>query len=312
MSNTNEVIAIACGDIHLQHTPPACRAVEPDWYAAMARPLKELADLAGKYNVPILCAGDVFDRWYGSRASQELVNWAIDHLPVMWAIPGQHDLPQHRYEDINKSAYMTLEKAKILEYLLPGESIYINKKIVLTGFPWEIPIAKNKDIITPKKTNIVDIALAHEYNWIPEHSYPTANPESLVTKKRKNLLQFDVVIFGDNHKGFCTKVGKTTVFNCGTLMRRTIDEINYKPRVGLIYADGSVVPHYLDISQDKLDVLKINNTNENNTMDISDFMFELKGLPQDLIDFHEAIKRYLQSNKTDESSKAILLEAMGQ
>jgi len=306
MPNATKIIAIACADIHLQHTPPACRAVEPDWYTAMQRPLDELTALAHKYDVPILCAGDIFDRW---NSPPELINWAIDHLPFMYTIPGQHDLPQHNYDDIYKSAYETLERAKIIESLPVNKTLYKTGEYCVAGFPWGFPIGKSKDAM---HTNKISIAIAHEYNWIPDHSYPTANPEQRLSKKRKNLLDFDVVIFGDNHKGFHTTIGKTSIFNCGTLMRRKIDEIDYRPQVGLIYSDGSVVPHYLDISQDKLDVPKINNTDENNTMDISDFMAELESLSQNPLDFQEAIKQYLQTHETDDTVQTILLEAMGQ
>ena len=118
MRQKTRVVAIACADIHLQHTAPICRSGEPDWYAAMARPLEELRGLQENYDCPILCAGDVFNHW--NNCPPELINWAIKHLPKMYAIPGQHDLPQHRLDDVRKSAYWTMVEAGVIENLPLG------------------------------------------------------------------------------------------------------------------------------------------------------------------------------------------------
>ena len=123
------VVAIACSDIHLTLTPPAARAKEPDWFAAMLRPLNELRHLAKIHEVPIICGGDVFDTW---RVPNELVNWAIQHLPEMYSIPGQHDLPFHQIDDIDKSAYRTLEWVGVLKQL-PSEGLWLDP-IVVHGF----------------------------------------------------------------------------------------------------------------------------------------------------------------------------------
>ena len=34
-----QVLAILCSDLHLQMKPPVARSAEPDWFAAMRRPL---------------------------------------------------------------------------------------------------------------------------------------------------------------------------------------------------------------------------------------------------------------------------------
>ena len=43
MSKQNKVIAILSADWHLSHHPPVWRSAEPDWYAAMQRPLEEVS-----------------------------------------------------------------------------------------------------------------------------------------------------------------------------------------------------------------------------------------------------------------------------
>ncbi len=130
-------IAIAVADLHLSLNPPLARAAEPNWLDAMSRPLKELRELAEKLNVPILCSGDVLDRW---NSSAELINFAIEHLPWMHAIPGQHDLPLHSLVDIHKSAYWTLVKAGNIWHINGKQQDVAGFLGTVSAFPWGVPV----------------------------------------------------------------------------------------------------------------------------------------------------------------------------
>jgi DNA repair exonuclease SbcCD nuclease subunit len=125
-----------CSDLHLSHKPPVARAVEPDWYAAMRRPIADLAKRSRKDRAFVVCAGDIFHHW---NEPVELVNWAARELPDMYSIPGQHDLPYHRYEDIEKSSYFNLCIQGTLHDLIPGEPQIVSagdKAIWLWAYPW--------------------------------------------------------------------------------------------------------------------------------------------------------------------------------
>ena len=105
-------IAILCSDLHLSLTKPACRA-DKDWMEVQAHYLKQLEDTAG--NLPIFCAGDIFDRW---NAPPELINFALRNLPDdMLCVPGQHDLPNHRLDEKHRSGYGVLSNAGKIEDL---------------------------------------------------------------------------------------------------------------------------------------------------------------------------------------------------
>lgn len=303
MRKEAQVIAIACADIHLQHAAPRCRLVEPNWYDAMRRPLDEIVRLQKKYMVPVICAGDIFTQW---NAPAELINFAIEYLPTFNAIPGQHDLPQHNYQERYRSAYETLVKAGTIN--IDMDSLgphYLADDVSLWAFPWGFPVKSPKEF--RYKYNI---AVVHEYNWIPNYEYPQAPKEMRVTPKRKELTKFDIVILGDNHQGFHTQIGNTEIFNCGTLMRRAIDEADYKPQVGLIYDDMTVKPYYLDISKDKIDRTVNETIDEKVTLEVQDFLDELDGLTQNPFDFREVVERYLDDNNVSEKTNQVLLMAM--
>ncbi len=317
----SKVIAIFLADLHLELNPPIWRSAEPDWLEAQYRPIEELRILKDKYDCPVICAGDIFDRNKkiadGWNASPELVNWAIGCLPEMYAIPGQHDLPNHRYEDIHRSAFQTLVKAgKIIE-LKPGQLkkvIIGSQNLMLCGYPPGYEIESVNGCEDDRDDGDIWIAVVHDYIWIPGKSYPKAPDEKRLkllgsNKSGKKFYGYDVIVYGDNHKGFMTHAGQTTIFNCGTLMRRKSDEIDYRPQVGLLLESGKVVSHYLDISEDKyLDVVDEKDSQEE--LDMTSFMQELEKLGETALDFKNAMKEFFHQGKTSDQAKQIILKAM--
>lgn len=298
-----KILAIFCSDIHLSLKSPIFRSAEPDWLKAQERPLDEVRVLQQKYNCPILCAGDVFDKW---NCSPELINWAIMHLPPIYAIPGQHDLPNHQLENIRKSAFWTLVKADVITEI-KFRAFTIHKLFEISGFPF------GKDISEPNICSHYKqkIAIIHDYIWIPGYSYPNAPIEKKFDKAGvvdNKWLGYDVIIYGDNHKGFCIKKGDTTIFNCGTLMRRKSDEIDYRPQVGLLTESGKVIPYYLDISKDKyIETIK---PEQETNLNMSGFFDELEKLGKSALDFVDNMKEFMHRGKTIKEVKRIVLEAM--
>lgn len=299
-----DVVAILLADIHLSLQPPVWRSTERCWLDAQSRPLSEVKRLQAKYKCPIFCAGDVFDRW---NSLPELVNYAIDNLPIMYAIPGQHDLPLHRVEDIHRSAFLTLMRAKKI-YRLPADSSIIHEPFEIFSFPFGYTLKRPKH----KSPGRQAIAIVHDYAWIERHGYVDAPVEKYVgprgNEKDRKYYGYDIIVYGDNHDGFLTKVGKTTIFNCGTLIRRKADEANYKPQVGLLTKAGTIIPYYLDIIEDKC--LNITEAKIQTGIDLSKVFWELEKLGKTALDFEEAMKQLLHKSNVAEHTKRIILQAM--
>jgi len=301
------VWGILVSDIHLQARPPVARSTEPDWWAAMARPLIEIQDLVKKYECPVLYAGDIFNRW---DPRPEVINFALKYLPKGFAIPGQHDLPNHNYDEIRRSAYWTLVEAGHLINLPPGTPFAIGN-LMIWAYPWgQLP--------TPLKPRDRDgklrVALTHQFIWTENTGYPGAPTIERVSAHRHRLTGYDVGVFGDNHKGFTHLFGPTgdgpCVFNCGGLMRRKVDEEYYRPGVGLLHIDGRVTRHYLDISEDQF----IHHTEAEETvkelLGMTDFVSELQDLEaSDALNFTVAIKRFLKDNKVAKRVTEIILQS---
>lgn len=320
------VVAVVCSDIHLSHNPPAARAGEPDWYAAMDRTLEQVRNLCRVYGVPLVIAGDVFHHW---RPPPELINFAITALRTdhgTYAIPGQHDLPNHRLEDIGRSAYWTLVAAGTVRNLDPEQAASLTSidpsdpkrerhvGMRLSAYPWGHPLGPPPNGFAEGRVvgPVLDVAIVHTYCWVPGRSYPGACPEAEASSYAKKLAGFDAAIFGDNHKGFGHDYdvgGKVLhVFNCGGLMRRASDELQSRPTVGLLLSTGAVVPHHLDTVYEQMEAVV--QAKPRAVADMGDFIEGLRGLGGDALNFETALWRYCDANGVDSPTRDVLTEVI--
>lgn len=303
-SNPGKVIAIACADLHLSQNAPAAREGEPDWFEAMKRPLVQLDCIAKQYQCPILCAGDIFHHW---RSSPELINFALQYLPEMYAIPGQHDLPFHQMDDLPKSAFQTLvlagrvqlidEKGMVFER--PGGGCF-----GVYGYAW------GEAILPVCRGGNKRIALVHAYTYIKGCGYTDASQEQRL-RQTGPLSTYDTVIIGDNHIPWdATLKSGTSVFNCGGFMRRSSDDA-HNPRVGLIHEDGSVSTHHLPTSSEHFTPMPHPAQEVTETLkDLGEFVEQLKQLRSDSFDYRFAIESYLGRGTVTPSVRRYLLEAL--
>jgi len=288
-------IAILCSDIHLSHSPPIARSLEPDWYAAMDRVLAQVRRLSDDYNIPVVCAGDIFHR---HNPPPSLINFAIKNLPHMYAVPGQHDLPFHSYENIDKSAFRTLMMAGKVT-LIDGEVLrheFNHGSFIMHGFGW------NREIVPLAGGNCDDIQLAvcHKYIWVDGKSYPGAPEESKVRGLKKTLKGYNAAVFGDNHIPFFSMAGDCEVLNSGCLIRRTQDDRKYPNGVGLLCSDGTIELYPLNTNGDKWLDVEVEEEVQDVNPELEQFLSDLASMQTNDIDFEELILRYLVDNEVDD------------
>lgn len=314
------LIAVLCSDLHLTLQAPACRK-ETDWLEVQAGYLKQLKQAAThkvrispqheweKEQVPILCAGDIFDRW---NAAPELINFALEHLPDgMICVPGQHDLPNHRMDLMHRSGYGVLKRAgKIKDIsgsiLVPGDS-----EFAAYGFGWEEeiePLDPNNEQRPGAVKAIIHVAVIHKYMWAVGAKYPGAPEEARLRSFEKKLRGYDVAVVGDNHLHFSAAAGECQVFNCGGFIRRKSDELERRPCVGLLYSDGSIKTHYLNVSGDQFH--NDSKKREEAPVNMKEFIDSLEGLGEQGLDFREAVRQHLRSKDLKPSVKKLIEEIM--
>lgn len=307
MQDADKVIAVLCADIHLSLNPPRARREELDWFKAMKKPLDEIALVAKHYDVPILCAGDVFDHW---KAEPALLNFALRYFPQMWAIPGQHDLPFHNIDLIEKSAFWTMCLAERIRPVLYEAPIAVeNSDIILHAFPWG---RKLKPIDPAKTKRKFHIALVHDYFWMDGFAYPGASIKTKASQFRDLVKGYHAVIFGDNHKGFKTKLNNVTCWNCGTFMRRKSDEKEYAPQIGLLCASGNILTHRLSTRGEILQTVEedLEGRWSRTSHEMDDFINGLRDVMRHSFDFIEAIEILISQKSINNDAKKILLEVL--
>jgi len=283
----------------------------------MASYLSQLSQEADKHNCPIVCAGDIFDDgWRPHRCPPELINFAIQYMPPMYAIPGQHDLPFHRYDLIERSAYWTLCAADKITNIQPNVPYALPRptnearQVIIDAFPWGVKLKPLEDVeqVTP---GVLRLCLAHRYVWIDGRGYPGADDGDHIRNLTEMLDGYDVALFGDNHKSFLTgTVSGCQIFNHGTFMRRKIDERSYQPMMGLLRNDGTIKPKSYNVSHDKW--IEIPEAAEREFEDTylngTEFLTELASLGDAAINFSESVKRWMKENEPNPRVYSLILQ----
>lgn len=316
--NSDPVIALLVSDLHLSFKPPLARSCHDDWLAVQAGYLRQLEELLPDWSTPIVCAGDVLDKW---AADPILLNWLLDHLPHLHAIPGQHDLRHHSLADLKQTSFWSLVKAGKITYLEPDFPVQfpvgsVNPGLVLHGFPWDVPLKPLDSAWKERWPDAVHVAVVHQYLWSDKSGgYPNAPTDCKLSRTRSRLIGYDAAVFGDNHRPWLypatAAAPSCPVLNHGCFIRRKADEEPYRPAVGLLHASGRIRRHYLDTSGDRW--LELPGGREAAAVldGLDDFVAGLEGLGEDPgLDFDAAVRRFLETEQVPAGVRRRVLAAL--
>lgn len=304
-------VAAYVADTHFCHTPPASRGeTRQQWYARQSDYIAQLKRIAGW--LPVFVAGDLLDRW---DSPPELVNFLIDEMPHVYAVAGNHDLPNHNYGYIDRSAYWTLVRAGKVTDLPPGKEVPIigqTLDFTVTGFP--CGFAGDK---TPRKKlaegsrHLLRVALVHDFVWDASKShtgFPGAPLNKDMFQHAKDFHDFNVVLMGDNHKQIvATMSNGQTIANAGAFMCRTIDERHRTPQVGILYSDGSILWQDINTSKD----IWLDRVPDNTELPSAEELMEvLRKLGDVTLNFQKAVRDYVRAHDTPRAVRLMLNEIM--
>lgn len=271
-----------------------------------------------KHIVQVVYTGDIFhDGWRERAVPPELINFLIQEMPKGYAVPGQHDLPYHRYEDKHKSAYWTLVEAKVLSDLEPGKSSTPNYEVgfdvTLMGFPWG---AKQRHCPTGYEDRDLRVAVVHDYCWCHGHCYPNAPTDKNVLNHAERLKGFNIALFGDNHKPFTSVPDRAadgpTICNIGSFLKRTADEKGEVTRVALVTKKGRIIHYALPCKPDQWDqghTKKLEGKQSDVFKKLADKIDQLSAVSADLKDVCAQVMR---ETKADKETVAEVLRVIDQ
>lgn len=291
LRDKTDTIAVLAADLHFSHKPPPARSTEPDWYQAQTNYIRQLRQLS--LSAPVIVAGDIFDRW---NAPAELINMLLKELPQIYAVCGNHDLCNHDYSQLHRTAYGTLVEAGKIINVEPGKPVDVAgwHPFRLYGFPYGFPISpleKGNGLVT-------EIAVLHAYVWTDKSGgYPGAPEDQKGAAIKEKGKGFDVILTGDNHSQISMTTKPPLLYNPGGFLRRRMDERHFASRVGLLKVRESgelyIESHYLDVSSD---VFTDEDTAETLKQEgMEDLLQELNDLTDTAIDFESRLRQVMKS-----------------
>ncbi len=245
--------AILAADLHFRADVPKARI--DDFQAVMWGKWEAILDLsAGHNSCPILVAGDL-----GHKA--EWPNWLLEKFMTVGydqkisfgeiiVVPGQHDLPNHSMDALNKSALGVLAAAGKITLLHSSENYDCGPYLVYS-YPWGFPI-ENVDRTKQKYGREKKFQVAMTHQLVIEGNVADWPGQQCVSglDLLKRFPEYDLILSGDNHIPFTVEYEGRLLVNPGSMMRTTADQISHKPRVYLWYAEERYVePYYLPIQR---------------------------------------------------------------
>lgn len=124
---------ILLGDVHLRSTVPEKR--RDDFLAVQYRKMQEVFEAAKKYQAPIICTGDLFDK------HDPPISLLIRYLPLFLDCPhgfytaiGNHDVYGASLTTLDRSALGLMAKTRLVR-VLNHDPIYIKDRSVIGKWP---------------------------------------------------------------------------------------------------------------------------------------------------------------------------------
>lgn len=253
----------------------------------------------------VLQPGDFFDSHKANDyLKQHYIRFFKKFGIPTFTVYGQHDLRFHSSNKENTPLAVT-EAAEIIK-VLDGNGIDI-KDVLLFGSSWgeELPdtpnLLQNIMILLTHRMVILDKKL-----WEGQEDYTTAN----ILLKKTN---FDLIVTGDNHQGFCHGTKDKCLVNCGSLMRATTAQINHKPTI-CIYdtLDKQLRQYQIPVKpiEEVMDLSKVEEEKKKNK-ELEAFVAGLKDEVQiEGLDFAKNLKTYLTKNKVECGVRRIIKEVL--
>lgn len=280
--------AIFTADWHLREDTPT--AFQGDFQAEQWKAVDEVAELQRQHECLVIHAGDLFNHW---KPSPYLLIQAIRHLPEQfYTIYGNHDLPQHNLELVDKCGINVLKEAEALQ--------------IFEGCHWgQTPVVKSTLPILFERF----ILVWHVMTYQGKKPWPGITDPMAGTLLRK-YPQFDTIVTGHNHQAFVEEYEGRLLVNPGGLVRQAADQIDFHPRVYLWYAKTNTVqPHFLTFSEGSISRAHIEITEERNAR-IDAFISRLGESWETSLSFEENLEAFSKANRINSKVMNIIYKAI--
>lgn len=291
---------IVTSDWHLRATRPRCRTDE-NWIETQRNALAQIKKISVEKNAPVFVVGDLFHS--NSDTSFEciqLVQSLADELGELYILAGNHDLPYHSSENINKSAIGILLNSNNIASIREFNLWVLNHKDVTCS-------CSNFDEVDDKDAEIV---FKHTLVFPDLKSLPP-NVDAITAKELLEEFSNAKWIFtGDYHRNFHYEKNGRHVVNPGCLLRQASDMKNYKCGVYYVDTDENIVEFVPIIDNesfvDDSYILKQEEREER----IESFVDKLSDTKNVSLDFVDNVQKAMLENNFGFEIKTVVEELM--
>jgi len=282
--------AILTSDWHLRENQPVAWTVEFEPHQWNS--VRFVKDLQEQYNCPVLHAGDLFHHW---KPSPSLLSKTIEHLPnQFYTVYGNHDLPQHSMELLEKCGVFTLTKADKVHILEQGH--------------WGMDPKHFYDFESLRLTD-KEILVWHKMTYQGKKPWPDCTDPKAVKLLRQHP-DFNLIVTGDNHESFVEEYEGRLLVNPGSLTRQTAKQIDFKPSVYLYFAENNTVERvFIPIEENVISREHLEITEAKDAR-IDAFISTLNEDWQIGLSFTENLKKFQQKNKVKKPIMEIIYKAI--
>lgn len=292
---------LVSGDWHLKVTKPENRT--DDFFETQDKKLTWLLEKAVEEKCSyILQPGDLYDSFKIPHSLERYVIQKLRKYKIkVLTVFGQHDLRYHSSDKMN-TPLAVLEAAKVVR-IIRNEEEQIADNIYIYGVSWgeDIP-----EILSNKHTNILlmhKMVIDQKEGWEKEG----VGVQDLF----KN--NFDLMVTGDNHKGFAFSNKEQHLINCGSLLRSNIDQEKHEPYVYIYNSDDHTIKGFPIPIRPFKSIMNIKGA-EKEKKENEELGALIKGLKSDAkltgLDFKKNLDEYVRSSKLGKGIIGILNEIM--
>lgn len=277
---------LVSSDWHLRSDKPRCRV--DNWHETQVRKLEWLVELINSYKVPMLVAGDLLDSGTNTQYLENLVISILKkaEYPII-TIPGNHDLPYHSMKQLNKSTYLVLHQAGVIQDASTVEGI--------TGVGYGEVIPEGNGIL-----------MCHRL------VFPSKPPEylqnAISSKELLELYDYDIILSGDNHQAFYTEHDGKVLINGGGLFRQDADKKFINPKVYL-YDVGNISEIDVPINIEDVQQEYLLDEHERNTR-INAFVEKVKVAHDIGLSFKDNMESTMNTMVVDSEVKELIFRGM--
>ncbi len=286
-------------DWHLREDTPTCWI--GDFQSEQWDSVNFVSGLQKRWNIPVICAGDIFHHW---KPSPWLLTMAMEYLPAkFFSCAGQHDMPQHNIDLIEKSGYFTLMKAEVIKTIDDWDLISHNPSRSI-----DIQFCHYGQSPKDMGKRNKNILVWHHMTYI-NPPFPGATGGNAVSILKK-YPQFDLIVTGDNHQSFYTEYEGRLLVNPGNLTRQTADQADFQPRIALWYADTNSI-EWVNIPIQKNAITREHiEVKEQRDARIDAFISKLDGDWVAGMSFEENLEAFFAKNETRDPVKQIIYKVI--